>query len=263
MSTSREAALSTSSLAPARFATPGALRTSREPQPQDDPTPGKSRFLGRVEGLFWVVGIFLVGLWIGHELGVRLFQARESARLENRLIHEPAPSEPALAVATRAEVAKTGLVGHIKIQRLGLSALIAEGEDDLTLDRAVGHIPGTALPGEPGNVCLAGHRDSFFRGLKDIRAKDVIELLTPDGKFTYIVESTSVVSPDQVDLLDPTPRSSLTLVTCYPFTYIGNAPKRFIVRAVRLPSEPLVFPDGPLPDLWDGPLSEPARPQYA
>ena len=105
------------------------------------------------------------------------------------------------------------------------------GSDARTLQLAVGHIPGTALPGEAGNVGLAGHRDTFFRRLQNIRPDDEIRLTTPDGFFTYRVRRTVIVQPRDVWVLDPTDEPTLTLVTCYPFSYVGSAPQRFIVRA--------------------------------
>ena len=98
----------------------------------------------------------------------------------------------------------------------------------------MGYIPGTALPGEAGNVGLAGHRDTFFRQLRDIRPDDEIRVATPDGIFSYRVERTLIVNPTDVWVLDPTSTATLTLVTCYPFTYIGSAPQRFIVRATLM-----------------------------
>ena len=118
------------------------------------------------------------------------------------------------------------------------------GTDDGTLDRAVGHIEGTAKPGTDGNSGIAGHRDGFFRGLKDIVAGDVIELDTIEGKDSYRVERTWVVDPDDVSVLDPTPARALTLVTCYPFYYVGSAPRRFIVRAVRAGDSVAFSPGG-------------------
>lgn len=139
--------------------------------------------------------------------------------------------------ARRTEPAPTSraqrrLVGRIEIPRLGVSAVILSGVDARTLQLAVGHIPGTALPGQPGNIGLAGHRDTFFRRLRDVRAGDEVRLVTPDGVFGFTVEDTSIVSPQDTWVLDPTNGSALTLVTCYPFTYLGSAPDRFIVRAV-------------------------------
>jgi sortase A len=126
------------------------------------------------------------------------------------------------------------MIGRIEIPRLGVSAVVKAGSDARTLRLAVGHIPGTALPGEQGNVGLAGHRDTFFRRLRDIRPDDRIRVVTPEGTFVYKVARTDIVMPTDVWVLDPTDRSVLTLVTCYPFSYIGSAPQRFIVRAELL-----------------------------
>ena len=107
------------------------------------------------------------------------------------------------------------------------------GTDAATLNRAVGWIEGTSEPGEPGNVGLAGHRDGFFRGLKDIVVGDTIEFATLDRTETYVITETMIVDPDAVGVLDPTEEPAITLVTCFPFYYVGPAPQRFIVRAVR------------------------------
>jgi len=112
-----------------------------------------------------------------------------------------------------------------------VSAIVRAGSDARTLRLAIGHISGTALPGEPGNVGLAAHRDTFFRRLGEIRVDDQVRLVTPDGTFTYRVEGTRVVEPQDVWVLDQTTDPALTLITCYPFRYIGSAPQRFIVRA--------------------------------
>jgi sortase A len=109
--------------------------------------------------------------------------------------------------------------------------MVREGVDRRTLLLAVGHIPATALPGQPGNVGVAGHRDTFFRRLKDLRTGDEIEFSTLTGDFKYVVESLIVVEPDNMAVLAPSTQNVLTMVTCYPFYYIGNAPKRFVVRA--------------------------------
>jgi sortase A len=134
----------------------------------------------------------------------------------------------------RENLSEGDLIGRIKIPRVGVSAIVLHGVGKKTLRRGVGHIPGTALPEHGGNVALAGHRDSFFRGLKDIRENDTIELATPDGTFEYRVEWTKIVRPQDTDVLEEEGTPSLTLVTCYPFYYVGSAPKRFIVRAHRI-----------------------------
>ena len=126
-----------------------------------------------------------------------------------------------------------GLIGRIEIPRLGISVIVVEGTAARTLRRSVGHIGGTALPGEPGNVGISGHRDTFFRPLRNIRQGDLVALTTLTGEYRYRVVSTKVVRPEDVAVLDPGSDESLTLVTCYPFYYVGPAPSRFIVRAAR------------------------------
>jgi sortase A len=122
-------------------------------------------------------------------------------------------------------------LAQILIPRIGLSAVVLEGDDDRTLRLGPGHIAGTAIPGQAGNIAIAGHRDTFFRPLRKVRVGDEITLVAHGGRLRYRVTSLRVVSPDDVSILDPTVRSSLTLVTCYPFWVLGPAPDRFIVRA--------------------------------
>ena len=126
------------------------------------------------------------------------------------------------------------LIGRIAIPRLGLSVMIVEGVDRHVLRHSVGHIPGTAQPGQPGNVGISGHRDTFFRPLRNIRTDDLITLTTLVGEYRYRVVSTKVVSPSDIAVLDSDNNQILTLVTCYPFYFVGAAPDRFIVRAERV-----------------------------
>ena len=139
------------------------------------------------------------------------------------------PSAPPSAPLPQSRV-----LGRIEIPRLGVSTIVRAGIDGRTLRLAVGHIPGTALPGAAGNMGLAAHRDTFFRRLKDIRDDDEIRVVTPEGTYRYRVAGTQIVNPQDVWVLDPTTEPTLTLVTCYPFTYLGSSPQRFIVRAERL-----------------------------
>ena len=121
----------------------------------------------------------------------------------------------------------------LHIPRIGLDVPVLKGTSDTTLDRGAGHVEDTAMPGTPGNSGIAGHRDGFFRGLKDVNVGDEIQLETLRETQTYRIERAWIVSPDDVSVLDPTPAQSITLVTCYPFYFVGSAPQRYIVRAVR------------------------------
>lgn len=134
--------------------------------------------------------------------------------------------------APRPVVPPDGLIGRIEIPRIGVSAIIREGVDGTTLRRAAGHVPGTALPGQDGNVAVAAHRDTFFRGVRNIQLNDEIRVTTTDGTYDYLVRDTQIVRPEDVHVLDPRQPRELTLITCYPFNYVGHAPKRYIVRAV-------------------------------
>jgi sortase A len=124
----------------------------------------------------------------------------------------------------------------LRIPKIRLEVPVLDGTDDFALNRAVGHIRGTARPGEVGNVGIAGHRDGFFRGLKNITRGDLIKLETLEGTETYIIDEVVIVDPDAVEVLDPTEASSITLVTCYPFYFVGSAPQRYVVRGIRSPS---------------------------
>lgn len=117
-----------------------------------------------------------------------------------------------------------------------MSVMVVNGDDEATLKVAAGHLPDTPLPWELGNSAVAGHRDSFFRPLSRIKLHDTLILTTPHGEFHYTVSNLRVVEPNDLSVLAQNGRSSLTLVTCYPFSYIGRAPKRFIVRADHVPS---------------------------
>ena len=144
--------------------------------------------------------------------------ARTPAKSTPPMVHKPKPYD---------------VVGRIEIPRLHLSTVILEGDDATALRYGAGHVPSTALPDEPGNVALAAHRDTFFRPLRHIAPDDRITLSTPDGVYHYVVESTELVGPKDVRVLDPSRDPELTLITCYPFYYVGPAPKRFIVHARR------------------------------
>ncbi|MHB8799609.1 MAG: class D sortase [Thermoanaerobaculia bacterium] len=203
---------------------------------------GVARWLRRGELALGALGLFLLGGALATIVSSRIYQARQGRafseldRLASRPVLLP-PSPAGVAAPASSPPPPVGdplLVGRIEIPRIGVSAMIREGEDDATLAVSVGRIPGTARPGERGNMALAGHRDTFFRGLRLIRVDDVIHVRVPGRRYDYRVESTEVVGPREIRVLDPTAEAVLTLVTCFPFEYVGNAPNRFIVRASRL-----------------------------
>jgi sortase A len=158
-----------------------------------------------------------------------LFQKGERRHLE-QLLHD---RQETAGLRIWPTSAAGGLIGRLEIPRLGLSVIVVEGVNQRTLRRAAGHIPGTALPGEPGNVGISAHRDTFFRPLRKIQRNDIITFTTVLGDYRYRVLSTRVVKTHDVAVLDPAGKEILTLVTCYPFYYVGPAPHRFIVRAER------------------------------
>jgi sortase A len=184
-----------------------------------------------VRYFFLTLAIVCLGLY-GYSYLERVvyqtWEGREFDRTRQRSADAIRPTGQAVRQSPRVSGA---VIGRLSVPRLHLSAMVREGIDRNTLLLAVGHIPATALPGQPGNVGVAGHRDTFFRGLKDLRTGDEIQFTTLSGDFKYVVESLIVVEPDNVGVLAPSSENVLTMVTCYPFFYIGNAPKRFVVRA--------------------------------
>jgi len=133
----------------------------------------------------------------------------------------PAPSAPAAG----------SLIARLEAPSVQMTTNVLEGSDDATLSRGAGHIEDTPFPGQPGNIGIAGHRDTVFRPLRRIKIGDSLQLTTPDRTYRYRISKTLIVGPDDVYVLDPTARPTVTLVTCYPFEFIGHAPKRFIVQA--------------------------------
>jgi sortase A len=188
----------------------------------------RTSVLRLLERILLIAGLALVGYYVYVSVETYLYQAMENRELDSILSNAP----PASKARARPQPLPGSTLGRIEIPRLRVSAVIRAGSDPRTLQLAVGHIPGTAVPGDAGNIGLAGHRDTFFRRLKDIRADDEILIVTAEGTYRFRVEDTQVVTPKDTWVLNPTPATTLTLVTCYPFTYIGSAPDRFIVRAV-------------------------------
>ena len=176
------------------------------------------------------------------EIGSARVSARSADEIESRAAesHNSSSGE-----ATRSTTSKndkhTGsdaVIGRLEIPRIDLQVPILENYDPASLRLGVGRISGTAWIGGLGNLALAGHRDTFFYPLRNIRSGMEINIVTTEGTFRYVVDSTEVVTPDQVNVLDIRNRPELTLVTCYPFKFIGAAPKRFIVHAHLLSLNP-------------------------
>ena len=228
----------------------------------------RSRFLRWGEYLFLTIGFALVAVYVLSVVQGVGYQTYENYKLEQEIKGRPAsivgfarhllglkesPSaekgeEQAKAAPESAEPKageqapkgktprpkKSALIGRVEIPRLDISAVVREGTDSKTLGRAVGHVPSTALPGENGNVAIAAHRDTYFRNVRHIRTGDLIRMVTPQGTYEYQVDSTKIVLPKNVEVLRATAEPTITLITCYPFNFVGSAPKRFIIRAKQV-----------------------------
>jgi sortase A len=180
----------------------------------------------------------LVGLAVIAAAGFALFWSEELQRIY-------VPTLPSIerhsgsGSAPSTEAQEGAPIGLIEIPRLGLSSVVLEGDDTAALLLGVGHLSDTPLPWHGGNTVFAAHRDTFFRPLAHIRKNDVIKFSTADAEFEYVVTELKVVEPTAVEVLKPTTAATLTLITCFPFDYIGPAPQRFIVRAERSSRSPL------------------------
>jgi sortase A len=199
------------------------------------------------ERLAWAIGIvclvvyaaFRIAGAVGtrHELkrfeGLRTSREREPIRFEQKAPDQSLWSPERIRAWQASLQQQPALpLAVLRIPKIRLEVPVLDGTDDWTLNRAVGRIAGTARAGGSGNLGIAGHRDGFFRGLKDVRPGDPIELETLTGSQTYVVADIRIVSPDDVSVLEPANGPVLTLVTCYPFYFVGDAPQRYIVRAV-------------------------------
>jgi sortase A len=232
----------------------------------------RSRWLRRFEIALCIVGVSLLGYALGETLIRWNYQSQQERALDQgpavvvpaeepviaeqpRIIELPAfesasepaeepavtePVEPEVPPPVRVEkkqrIAKTdpSAFGRIEIPRIGVAAIVKEGSDERTLSRAVGLLRGSARPGEQGNMVLAGHRDTFFRPLRKIKVNDRIRMIVPPHTYEYEVQSLRVVAPEETSVLASNGVEELTLVTCYPFRYVGPAPERFIVSATRV-----------------------------
>ena len=204
-------------------------------------TAGSRRIATWAERSLWALGLLLLGYWGYSQAAIRF----EQARLEESLFGDdtaPASSEDDALGADLATGTLVSVVPRldpgtplalIEIPRLDVRAMVVEGVEDRELERAAGHVPGTALPGAIGNSVMAAHRDTLFAGLRHARLGDRITVRTDDRELFYRVSSIDIVTPRSLHVMDPTPHASITLITCFPFDYVGSAPMRYVVSAVE------------------------------
>jgi sortase A len=178
----------------------------------------------------FAAGFLLLGYCLTDWIHSRMEQSAGDRELDRILTQKP-------ETATRSTIPEGDLVGKVEIPKLHLSAVVFQGTTNRILDKGIGHLDGSALPGETGNVVLAAHRDTFFRSLRNIQKGDEITVTTPSGPREYEVASTEIVDPTDVAVARPTSTPTLTLITCYPFYFVGHAPKRFIVKAREMDAE--------------------------
>jgi sortase A len=208
------------------------------------PRPDHS-FLVWWSRLFLFIGLAAIGWAVYLWVDARIYQIRQRQQFD-AIVSTRNMEPPPLAQVPHTQtgglkapkLAMGSLLGELEIPRIGLFVLVVEGDSASILRRAAGHIQGTSLPGWPGNVAIAAHRDTFFHALSGIRNRDVVTLSTPAGSYRYEVQSIKVVGPNDIEVLADSSEPTLTLITCYPFYYVGPAPKRFIVRARQLSPNP-------------------------
>lgn len=191
------------------------------------------------EALLWIVGCSALAYCTYAVIGAKIMQARLSHLLErDRHLQthgeisaqvNAEESKPHASASNRS--GRKELVGRLEIPRIGLSAMVLEGDSAQTMRLGLGHIPGTSNPGQPGNIGIAGHRDTFFRPLRRIDKGDDVIVETAARTYRYRVSSIEIVEPQNIWVLSQENKDELTLITCYPFSYIGAAPKRFVVHA--------------------------------
>jgi sortase A len=206
------------------------------------------RWTRTLEWLLLVGGLLMIGVYVGARIHRSVLSQAEVERFKDQILvskelgagQEVVGKKPDFSLwsAKRIKDYQESLASHfapalalLRIPKINLEVPVLEGTDDLSLNRAVGHIAGTPRPGENGNVGIAGHRDGFFRGLKDVSTGDTIEIVTPDNVNRYVIDEITVVDPTNISVLAARTQPSVTLVTCYPFYFIGSAPQRYIVRA--------------------------------
>jgi sortase A len=213
------------------------------------------RWLRKLERLLLILGVFMLAFYVGALIHRTALSSAELQRFKTQRLAMAADAHGVtLAIEApdfslwsehRIKDYQESLAAHfapaiaiLRIPRIHVEVPVLEGTDDLTLNRGVGHVAGTANPGENGNIAIAGHRDGFFRGLKDISLGDTIEMITLRGAETYTIDRITIVDRTEVSVLQPRTHATLTLITCYPFYFVGSAPKRYNVQASVANSAP-------------------------
>jgi len=210
----------------------------------------------KIERVLLALGGLMIALYVAASVGrtvlssaeLRRFKAEQPASLSSSHVVALTTEKPDFSLWSEKRIKDyedslaaqfAPAIAVLRIPKIHVEVAVLEGTDDLTLNRGVGHVAGTAKPGEIGNIAIAGHRDGFFRGLKDIALGDTIEMLTKERTETYIIDRITIVDPTDVSVLASSSQALLTLITCYPFYFIGSAPKRYIVQASVADSAPL------------------------
>jgi len=187
---------------------------------------------------FFLVGGFVTLAYAGGALAyAELYQRYESWKFEQTAVAGE-PAYGAAIVAQPIDLSEGDLIGKLEIPRVGISVIVLHGVEDGTLRLGAGHVPGTPRPGQEGNAVLAAHRDTFFRKLEGVRAGDRVQFSNGRDAFAYIVESTEIVEPDDTRVMESHGVKELTLISCFPFYFVGAAPHRFIVHAIPAPLRP-------------------------
>jgi len=189
----------------------------------------KSPYVRIVEWLLLAVAVICLEWY-----GLRLYEIHRRQMVAQDTLERSLSNPTRAGDGDLSTIPPGGLIGRLDIPRLKLSAPVEAGDDDGVLDFAVGYLPDTPLPWQPGNSAFAAHRDRLFRPLERIRVGDDIELSTIHGTLQYKVSRTLIVNPEDLWVLDPSPDANLTLITCFPFQYVGRAPKRFVVQARKI-----------------------------
>jgi len=208
------------------------------------PRTRTSKTLRWIEICLLLAGLAGVGIWGWSRVHLAVSEMWANHELNRQIARRPAIA-PGPAVPHWVPLPDGALIGRLEIPALNMQLPVREGAGRKTLDVGLGHIRGTAMPGQPGNVGIAGHRDTVFRGLRNIKKDDVIQLQTTLGTYDYQVESTRIVKPTDVAVLRPDGKPEITLVTCYPFYYVGSAPDRFIVKARQINAQTVAQADPP------------------